>query len=334
MMLRRLLLALTFLTIPVIASIYIPVDEFLAAGIISVAVPFFIACCGIALVYFQVKPSRWAWLPAGVLLSFFILVHGIFSIGAWKNKIGQASAARIISYNVKALGYYSKGGNYKENFAALSAWLEREQPDIVCLQETVPTHFSRVLPSYSRYFSGKETREKDSLGLFIISKFPIVASGKLEFAFNSFNRLIWADVVINTDTVKIINVHLKSYNFYKASRFNKLRSIRSALIARSYHAKLIRKFIERSHYKVILCGDFNETPHSYVYQTLSQSLNNAYEEAGLGYSYSYRFIGMPVRIDHIFADPAISFVNYRTHYEITLSDHFPIETGIVLPASD
>jgi Flp pilus assembly protein TadB len=77
MMLRRLLLALTLLTIPVVGSIYIPVDEFLPAGIISVAVPFFIACCGIALVYFLVKRSRWVWLPAGVLLSFLILVHGL-----------------------------------------------------------------------------------------------------------------------------------------------------------------------------------------------------------------------------------------------------------------
>lgn len=334
MMLRRLLLAITFLTIPVLVSIYIPADEFLAAGILSVAVPFFIVCCGIALLYFAVKRSKWVWLPAGVLLLFFIMVHGIFTIGAWTGKKGQQSDARIISYNVKALGYYTKGGNYQQNFAALSSWLEREQPDIVCLQEAVPTHFNRILPTYNRYFSGKETREKDSLGLFIISKFPIVASGKLEFAFNSFNRLIWADVVINTDTVKIINVHLKSYNFDKTSRLNKFRSIRSALIARSYHAKLIRKFIERSYYKVILCGDFNETPHSYVYQTLSDSLNNAYEQAGLGYGYSYRFIGMPVRIDHIFADPSIAFGHYRTHYEITLSDHFPIETSIVLPASD
>jgi vancomycin resistance protein VanJ len=334
MMLRRLLLAITFLTIPVIATIYIPVDEFLVAGIASVAVPFFLACCCIALVYFLIKRSRWVWLPAGVLLLFLVLVHGIFSIGIWKGTKGQKPDARIISYNVKALGYYTRGSNYQQNFAALSSWLEREQPDIVCLQETVPTHFSRVLPSYHRYFSGKETREKDSLGLFIISRFPIVASGKLEFAFNSFNRLIWADVVINNDTVKIINVHLKSYNFDKTSRLNKYKSIRSALIARSYHAKLIRKFIERSYYKVILCGDFNETPHSYVYQTLSESMNNAYEEAGFGYSYSYRFIGMPVRIDHIFADPAIAFEHYRTHYEVTWSDHFPIETSIVLPASD
>jgi endonuclease/exonuclease/phosphatase family metal-dependent hydrolase len=333
-MLRRLLLAITFLTIPVIASIYIPADEFLLAGVASVAVPFFIACCGIALVYFLVKRSAWAWLPAGVLLFFFIRVQGLFSIGAWTGTKGQTPHARIISYNVKALGYYTRGSNYPENFAALSSWLGREQPDIVCLQETVPTHFNSVLPSYSRYFSGKETREKDSLGLFIISRFPIIASGKLEFAFNSFNRLIWADVVINTDTIKIINVHLKSYNFDKTSRLNKYKSIRSALIARSYHAKLIRKFIERSHYKVILCGDFNETPHSYVYQALSESMNNAYEDAGLGYAYSYRFIGMPVRIDHIFADPAIAFVHYRTHDEVTLSDHFPIETSIVLPASD
>jgi hypothetical protein len=136
-MLRRFLLAITFLTIPVVLSIYIPADEFLAAGISSVAVPFFIACCGIALVYFIVKRSRWAWLPAGAILLFLIIVHGIFSIGAWKGTKGQAPDARIISYNVKALGYYTRGGNYRQNFAALSSWLERAGDSADTLQPGV-----------------------------------------------------------------------------------------------------------------------------------------------------------------------------------------------------
>jgi endonuclease/exonuclease/phosphatase family metal-dependent hydrolase len=334
MMLRRSLLLFTALSIPAILSIYIPPDEFYPAGFVSLAIPVLMLCNFCILVYFLIRRSRWAFAPATVLLLFLIVVKGMISWGGISGKKEAAETAKIMSYNVKSLGYYSRDTAYQRNLTAFSSWLKQVKPDILCLQESVPTYFNSILPTYYRYFSGKETLEGDSLGLFILSRFPIADAGKIEFAFNSYNRLIWADVVINKDTVKIINVHLKSYNFYKTSRFKKLKNIKNGLIARSYHAKLIREFIARSRYKVILCGDFNEPPHGYVYHTISEPLHNAFEDAGLGYDFSYWFAGAPVRIDHVFADPGISFLDYKSYHDVTLSDHFPIGTNIALPISD
>ncbi|HEY9049714.1 MAG TPA: endonuclease/exonuclease/phosphatase family protein [Ohtaekwangia sp.] len=333
-MIKILFLLLTCVSALALGALYIPPDEFYIAGVLTLGIPFLMLGTAIALLYFAIKKSRWVWAPIVVIVFFLVQVQGIFSLGLHKEDTSDRTPVKIISYNVNALNYFGKPGVYMQTLNTFSAWLGKVRPDIVCLQETVPANFYKILPSYYRYFSGKETLEGDSLGLFIISRYPIALAGKREFAFNSFNRMIWTDIVINHDTIRVINVHLKSYNFYKASKLRKLKNIKGGLMARSYHAKLIREFIEESPYKVILCGDLNEPPHSYVYHTLSQPLHNAFEDAATGYAYTYTFMGSPVRIDNIFASKGISFCDYKTYYDVTLSDHFPIETSIVLQDPD
>lgn len=333
-MTKRLFLLLTAIAAIAVVAIYIPPDEFYPAGFATLATPFLLIGTAIALVYFLFQKSRWSLAPAAVIVLFLVITNGMFSLGLHKEGAGDRKTVKVISYNVNTLNYFDRSQKYTGTLTAFASWLSDVHPDIVCLQETVPANFYKILPSYYRYFSGKETLEGDSLGLFIISRYPIAFAGKREFAFNSFNRLIWADIVINHDTIRVINVHLKSYNFYKASRLRKLKNIKGGLMARSYHAKLIRNFIDESPYRVVLCGDLNEPPHSYVYHTLSHKLRNAFEDAGTGYSYTYNFLGSPVRIDNIFASDGVVFSSYKAYHDITLSDHFPIEADIVLQDRD
>ncbi|HJA88402.1 MAG TPA: endonuclease/exonuclease/phosphatase family protein, partial [Candidatus Parabacteroides intestinavium] len=48
-----------------------------------------------------------------------------------------------------------------------------------------------------------------------------------------------------------------------------------------------------------VCGDFNDTPASYVYHRLKGSLTDGFQECGRGYRYTFRQLYRLWRIDYI-----------------------------------
>lgn len=218
-----------------------------------------------------------------------------------------------------------------EKQSEISDWIDSLNTDIICLQEvTDQANLTRILSGYQSFFSGKTNPDYSTLGVIILSRFPIVNSGSIEFAFNSYNRSAWADIALGKDTIRVLSIHLKSYNFKDYRGWEKITNMRNALQARSYHAQLLTGFIQNSPYPVILSGDFNETSHSYVYQKLKTSLNNTFEHAGKFYQHSFKLGPLPFRIDHIFADARFNVLEYTTHYKCHWSDHYPIDVTLKL----
>jgi endonuclease/exonuclease/phosphatase family metal-dependent hydrolase len=74
---------------------------------------------------------------------------------------------------------------------------------------------------------------------------------------------------------------------------------------------------------VVVCGDFNDTPVSYVYHKLRGDLKDAYVEAGRGLGGTYNGNLPSYRIDFILFDPSFEAYNYKRQ-TVKLSDHFPI----------
>jgi endonuclease/exonuclease/phosphatase family metal-dependent hydrolase len=150
----------------------------------------------------------------------------------------------------------------------------------------------------------------------------------MEFAFNSYNRLMWADLAIGKDTLRVINVHLASYDLRMYSIRRNLTKIRGGLQARSWHAKLIYQFVKQTRYPVILCGDFNETPISYPYRKMNSILTDTFAGSGQGFQWTFRFLGLPVRIDHIFLSPSLRARDYHITHSVPWSDHSPVSARI------
>jgi endonuclease/exonuclease/phosphatase (EEP) superfamily protein YafD len=93
---------------------------------------------------------------------------------------------------------------------------------------------------------------------------------------------------------------------------------------RNAQARLIREEIKQSPYPVIVVGDFNSIPLSYVYFTISRGLHDAWSETHwgqLGATCVKKSVG--VRIDYILSSDPL--VPTECHIPgATGSDHLPV----------
>ena len=79
-------------------------------------------------------------------------------------------------------------------------------------------------------------------------------------------------------------------------------------------------------YPIIVCGDFNDTPLSYAYNSIKGSLSDAFCKSGKGIGDS--FVKIPaLRIDYILHDNKLKSSNYQKHKEV-LSDHYAVSCEI------
>ena len=187
----------------------------------------------------------------------------------------------------------------------------------------------------SGYKFEKLSGNKTKYGQAIFSKFPILNSGSVEFP-NTANNAIFADVVKGKDTIRIYNIHLESLridtnveNLKKEDSERVFKKISTTFKMQQLQTELFLMHKKQCNYKMVICGDFNNTAFSYVYRQIRGDLNDTFKEAGNGFGRTYDFKFFPVRIDFIFADDAFNvngFKAYNEHY----SDHFPIMTTLSL----
>lgn len=184
-------------------------------------------------------------------------------------------------------------------------------------------------------------RNTDHWGGAIFTIYPIVNKGTIKFEGPSNNLCMFCDVKINNDTVRIYNLHLQSIHFKKVDyKFlddlknnketeelvnskNIFIRLKTAYIKRAKQADLVAEQIASSPYPVIVCGDFNDTPSSYVYHMVSENLQDSFIESGSGLGQTYTGKFPSFRIDYILHSNKYKAKNFYI-IEKQLSDHYPI----------
>jgi endonuclease/exonuclease/phosphatase family metal-dependent hydrolase len=76
-----------------------------------------------------------------------------------------------------------------------------------------------------------------------------------------------------------------------------------------------------------VCGDFNDVPYSYVYNTMLGDLVDGFKECGSGLMYTFR--SRSVRIDYIFHSKSLKGITYYK-LDQNYSDHYPVFMKIAL----
>ena len=124
-----------------------------------------------------------------------------------------------------------------------------------------------------------------------------------------------------------IDTNVEKFNKEDSERL--FKRVGTTFKMQQLQTELFLKHKQECHYKMIICGDFNNTSFSYVYRKIKGDLVDTFLEAGNGFGRSYDFKFFPVRIDFILADAAFS-VNRFITYDNRYSDHYPVISTLSL----
>lgn len=288
---------------------------------------------------------------AALLLGWGALTRNI-SLSSKPPVQGMSNSFRFLSYNVRLFDQFRwiEGQDYFTRDAIFS-FISRESPDIVSFQEffhgsndyfpTISPFLQLQKANHYHVDYVKEIGDKKHYGLATFSRFPIINKGAIRFENSTSNSGIYSDIVIDRDTIRVFNIHLESirlsgddYKFVtefidpgiqsqSSSSSIILGKFRRAFAKRSGQAETVADYIKQSPYPVIVSGDFNDTPVSYVYQQIANGLQDAFLESGFGFGSTYSGNIPFIRIDYILHSDRLNATGFQAH-KVQYSDHFPI----------
>lgn len=268
------------------------------------------------------------------MVNLLPLMWGIWSVGEfvqfdWRIEYDSSKGSRskqltIASYNVYAFRDFPMGGS---TTAQIADSLRSSGADIICFQEYSITDSAQlkkielILDDYSyRAYKNDVTQSLGGhSGTAIYSKFPLRNSRFVSFEGSESGFLI-SDVIVRSDTITLVNAHLQTTSFNVVSHNKGVREVmknkrESVEVAektrdvfaqnfkrRDMQADTLRLIIDKSPHPVIVAGDFNSPPKSYVYNTIKGDLSDAFRERGVGYGSTYRPMRGFFRIDYVLFD--------------------------------
>jgi len=242
----------------------------------------------------------------------------------------------LMSYNVRMFNAYEWSPR-KDLPEKITGFIKEQNPDILCVQEHYigAAELADVYPYEYVKLKGKNAE----FGSAIFSKYPIINQASLDFPQNGNNNAIYTDIVIDKkDTVRVFNVHFQSLNIkpgindlQKEDSRKLLGRIGHGFSLQQEQAEMLLEEVNKSPYKTIIAGDFNNTSFSYIYDLIEQDgrFNDAFLEAGSGFGKSFKLNYFPLRIDFLLIQNNMEITEFKK-FEVDYSDHYPVLTRIGL----
>jgi endonuclease/exonuclease/phosphatase family metal-dependent hydrolase len=296
---------------------------------------------GFAPLFFALVLCTLLWLifkPRYVFVSLVPLLIGWQSVVVLLavNTPGQFNyqkpkgAIRVASWNVARFTEWKRNNNKgSQTRLKMLDLLKEQNADVLCLQEFFHStdtayydNLSKVMNDlgYSYYhFAWDHKGREQYYGQAIFSRYPIIDSGLVRYPRpGQTESLLYADIKVNTDTVRFYTTHLQSVHFRKDD-FRDVEEIKSrddsliensrnifaklkrGIIFRARQAGIVRELLGDAPYPYIFTGDFNDVPNSYAYFTIRQNLQDAFLEKGFGIGRTYTSLSPTLRIDYILA---------------------------------
>jgi endonuclease/exonuclease/phosphatase family metal-dependent hydrolase len=344
--------AAMFLTLQVVVSVFTLVGLFggnvtpvgnTARAMCVYILPILIAA-NIVLILYWIIRRKWLFLAIPVLtVACCIPYIGTYYQFSLENpQKNTQNGLKIASYNVAMFKRETSGFMAQD----ILAEMRRQKVDILCMQEyNEISGDQKNSESYKEYFPYQQVGRSDMV---IFSRYPITGSKTILFE-ETNNSAMWADINVNGKEFRVFNVHLETTGingtlhrasktmFQQHQEVDKSRLMNAivgnytlGLMFRSGQAITIANEKRESDKPTILCGDFNDVPYSFVYNTVKGDMVDGFKECGAGWMYTYRGMkNKPVRIDYIFHDESIKgLAYYKT--DLTYSDHFPVFMKIAL----
>ena len=326
-------------------AVYIPPDKLWYPSFFGLAFPFFVAANILFIIFWVIiKPKFLFFSLVALLLGWGFINRYVQFSGKSTDKEG----IRVVSYNV----HNFSGKNVSEQKASADKildFLQEKNADIICLQEIRlrrnrifnVTDAIKKLNSIEHYHYASAS---NTFGILTFTRYPIVKMAEIRYE-KSSNMGIYTDVVIDSDTVRIFNLHLQSYRIDPAKyeiidspgineeedikEIHEIGSkLKRAFQQRARQVREIKKVIDGTPYSVIICGDFNDTPLSYSYQQLRGDFDDAFVVSGRGFGRTYIGKLPSYRIDHILYSNLFDSFDFQAN-DFRASDHLPVSCLLI-----
>ena len=312
-----------------------------ARALLVYALPLLIAGNFVFLIYWLIM-RRWHWalIPFITILCCIPYSRTIFKFGSPDETGGKEAGLKIATYNVALFGHEASGFIAQD----ILSEMRKQKVDIVCFQEYSNNSGDKLnSDSYKDYFPHMAMGQNDMV---IYSRYPIVNKKNIPFEMTN-NCAMWADVNVNGQIFRVYNAHLETtgingtlhraakmqYNGIEVENNRFLEAIYGnytlGMIARAGQADILAMDMRESEHPIIVCGDFNDVPYSYVYNTMLGDKVDGFKECGAGFMDTFRGGKKSVRIDYIFHDKSLEGITYYKR-ELSYSDHYPVFMKIAI----
>lgn len=321
-------------------SVYIPPDKWWFPSVFGLAYPILLLMnAGFVLFWLFFKPRYIVMSLVSILIGWGFITRYFQLTG----RDTETADIKVMSYNVK---HFNENGLdfQKQTADEIIDFLEQQDADIICLQEVRLRkksifNLAKTVQDLKLIHHYQYARSSTTYGSVTMTRYPIVYMGEIRFE-NSRNISIYTDIVVDEDTVRVINVHLQSYQI-DPSRYSIIESqdmiddqeleevremgnkFKNAYKLRTEQVREISRYIDESPHPVILCGDFNDPPASYTYNRFRENLKDAFVHSGKGIGRTYVGKLPSLRIDYILHSDGFQSYNFET-YDFRKSDHLPI----------
>ncbi len=271
-----------------------------------------------------VKRSKLVFFPAIGLVAGIFLTGQTMTFHA--DRETDKNDISVLSFNAK---FFRKPDTYRQFSTDMIQWVVNDSSKIKCIQEYST---NRIWPAldvtgmlekrgyYNFHIKSKMKENDHGNGLVIFSLYPIINSGIVVDIDTTSNGVIFADLNLGNDTLRIYNVHFESMNLTRHEFISKLKN---GSIKRMEQWRSLLANTQTCPYRFIICGDFNETPYSNSYWNLTSAFSNSFEAAGNGFGFTLNSSLFFLRIDHQFFNKGVACKSYRVDRSMSISDHFP-----------
>ena len=343
----RLNLFFCFLAIGLYYSVTIRPENMWLAGPAGFLIPPLLLIQLLFLIYWLWRKPFFALFSVCSLLLGYRFIDSTISFHFLKTE--PCGNLRVLSINAKTFGGMDKNHQGEKQICTrmVKQFIE-SGADVICVQEMFDNPRSasfnvveRLRKAGYRYiwFSRSGTmRWGASVGMAILSRYPILSRSIIRRVEGSNNQIIRAKIDVDGQHLVLINMHLQSIFLTGEdlgseksdkgifSRFTGIaRKMRVAYQARTRQIDLLLASTLDEDLPVLICGDMNDTPYSNAYLRLRDSFSNAFEEKGAGFGITYNGNLPFLRIDHQFYNSKLRPVRFEVNHRIRESDHFGTE---------
>ena len=350
------------------ANAYLHAGRWWVISLLSLFFPLFLLLViGFLIFWLFFHSRRLSLISAVTLLLGWQNIHAFLAVDIHKKFIQEkpANAFRVLTWNVHSWDEFitRKPGGSGHRLKMME-FIAEQNADLLCFQEFFESNNFRGLPGNIEYISRQlhfpyyhfshDYNRRDgtySSGTAIFSKYPITDSIQIKFnnpnARKYVESLLAADINVNGKTIRVFTTHLQSVLFHgkdfrnveiiknvddsvlEASR-SIIKKLKIAYSLRRDQADLVREQLDKSPYPVIICGDFNDVPNSYVYFHIRGDRQDAFIQKGFGIGRTYVHLSPTLRIDYIMADKQFHVLQC-SKFPLPYSDHHPVVADFLMP---